>query len=234
MNKMTTETIDNCVAEQAVKPYQSIGVEPLYDAQKVFGIEGERVFELAEALDKFKPDNHALGEISRIPDFLEGFRKKSDEEDLSDLSEYRVLLNRGNGRFHLSNNCNFYDNSVYRDAAYNFLLAKGSQLLANLGFETCPNSILIEQIQGVYGEQKNLAPIKWPRALIRIATDWARKNHISKAYVLPFERNRWRDILDDNPGAKLFYDVSAKKEGFRYDSEKQVYAKRLNRVGGRE
>ena len=252
---MAFETLDTCVEEQIVNPYQSKVEESLYcAAQKVFGISKPyQVMELARELDKFKTDHQLFEEISEIPVFLEKFRKKPDEKKFikrldgifylpeflfnkqkaelenADLSQYKVLLSRGTSRIQFGDH---YKNSVYRDAPYNFLLAKGETLLANLGFETCDQAILIDQIQGVAGRQKHLAPIKWPRALIRLATNWAAKNNIPQVYVLPAERNKWKEVLDINSSnSKLFYDVSAKREGFRYDSQKQVYVKI---IGGRE
>ncbi len=257
---MPTETLDICVEEQVVKPYQAIGIEHLYDAaQKVFGISRPYKFiELARELDRFKPDHQLFEEISGIPVFLEEFRKKPDEKDFrkkldslfdlpefvfheqkaelenADLSQYRVLLSRGTSRIQFGDH---RKNSIYRDAPYNFLLVKDETLLAGLGFETCDKAILIEQIQGVAGRQKQLSPIKWPRALIRIATNWAVKNNVPQVYVLPAERNKWKNVSNlislNSLNVKLFYDVSAKREGFRYDAEKQVYVKKIN-LGGRE
>ena len=156
-----------------------------------------------------------------VPDFLERFRKKSYAD--SDLSRYKVFL-------HYGMDYDFYDydeGRIWGDTNYQFILMKDNLFAACLGFEFCRESILVPQIQGVSERKELLSPIKWTNALLNIAIDWTKKANIPEIWVLPSERNNWGKVKSNYYGAKLYYDVTAKKEGFFYDKEMQVFRKIL-------
>jgi len=164
-----------------------------------------------------------------IPHFLEEFRKKPDDERLReeyaqhDLSEYYVELNSGTAGYYGSD---VTIGNIYRDAPYHFILRNNGLIIATLGFEPYSRAILISQLQGSPNQSASLAPIKWSKALLRTATNWAFENRIPRVYVLPHTRNKWYAVQSNRHGnPRLIYDITAKREGFNYDPIKGVYVK---------
>ena len=105
----------------------------------------------------------------------------------------------------------------YFDATFNFCLTFDDELIATLGFEIEGTAMLIWQIQGVRGQGERLAPIRWSRALLEHAVEWARDVGATEAYVASIDHNEWaarRGHLDRGRG-KLLYDVTAKRSGFK-------------------
>ncbi|MBT4257634.1 hypothetical protein HOD88_00420 [archaeon] len=179
-----------------------------------------------------------------IPEFLKDFRKNPDKKGLermfpeedsemreklgdsirnADLSRYSVKYHFGKGESFFDN----YRNRVYGDVNLKFILQHSNQYSAAIGFEFTSKGILIPQIQGVPNKKKSLQPIKWSRALIRLVSNWAEEMGIPEVSVLPISRNYWDRVSGNIGGQKMLYDVSAKREGFKHDSERMLFVKSL-------
>ncbi len=162
-----------------------------------------------------------------VPDFFKRFVKKDHKEvDLSNYSVWRragfTPLETGTGRG-ITN--------ILPDTNYQFILKHERETIAALGFEASEKGVLISQIQGVKCKQDSLKPLKWPNTLINVVLEWAPKARLSEVLILPSAKNQWELVKQNVEGAKLYYDVAAKKEGFQYDQERKVYVKQINRSG---
>lgn len=157
-----------------------------------------------------------------IPEFLEGFRKKSYPD--ADLSRYSVKL-------HFGRKYNFYDKKdgrIWGDTHYQFILMYNDLFGVCLGFDFYKEGIFVQQIQGVPKRRDILKPIKWSNALLNVATNWAAQSKISEIWVLPIKRNKWYNVNQNLHNAKMYYDITAKREGFKYDEGVGVFRKVLN------
>jgi hypothetical protein len=174
---------------------------------------------LTKKLEEFEKGK----QINDFPSFLEKFRKKSSLE--TDLSDYSVKLSFGLNYIY-DGRCN----EICRDSYYQFILNHNDSFAAILGFEPHKDFILITQIQGVKGKKDILKPIKWTNALVNIALDWASQSNLSEVFILPQKRNKWEQVRKNGNGAKMYYDVTAKREGFKYDSDREVYVKKIESI----
>ena len=125
---------------------------------------------------------------------------------------------------------------VYRDAKYNFVLMgacaphnKKQNAIASVGFDFFDNtkkSIIINQIQGVRYKKHLLKFLRWEKMLVQITVDWARKNGFEKVFIQPSKKNHWyTDRREKN--LYLKYNVTAKRCGFKYNKEKDIFEKQL-------
>ena len=180
----------------------------------------------------------------KVKDFLEEYRKnpnildlkanwKEGDEDIDkrierikckDFSDFTIERHFGRGKYIHDSKCN----KIYGGTNFQFILCEKGLFSACLGFEFYKkDSILIPQIQGVKGRGKSLESIRWPNALLNLTTEWARKLDLSEIMVLPHDRSFWPIVELNKKGAKMYYDITAKREGFNYDSEKKVFLKKL-------
>ena len=148
-----------------------------------------------------------------------------------DLSKYSFKFHKGADYF--------YDsayNEMYGDTRHQFILSHNhecedgsvcDEFIAFLGFEFYPKLILVSQIQGVKGKQEFLKSFKWSKALLNVAIDFANEVEIPEIGVLPSKRSKWTSVRYNENGAKMYYDVTAKREGFKYDEEMGIYVKKL-------
>lgn len=86
--------------------------------------------------------------------------------------------------------------------------------LASISFNFEDDTVLVKQIQGVKGRQKELSPLKWERMLLTLTCYWAKQYGYKRIKVRSAENNRWDKISDTGHG-KLIYDVTAKRCGFK-------------------
>ncbi|MBT4136151.1 hypothetical protein HOD75_00220 [archaeon] len=203
----------------------------LEEALKRFGDKSRFDLDTPALLEEFRKNPHIRDLKKQYPS-----RSKQDYENMireikkADFSNYWVRLNHGIG---YPNSQGFSRNRPYRDAPFQFFLMRDQSIVANIGFEAHEKGIHVSQIQGVPGEKAHLKAFKWPRALLRLATDWASQYDFEELQVLPSHRNKWihqrKDIRGLPHQLKLIYDVSAKREGFEYDSERELWIK-PNRV----
>lgn len=169
---------------------------------------------------------------------LERFRKPSHPD--ADLSEYRIgranLFMKGlEEGLAIGNSIYSTGKGICPDSPYQFILQKGTLLLANLGFEVheSDSAILVTQIQGVTGRKDYLDPLKWSKLLLHVAQRFAFDSDFENVWVLPAERNGWEEVRSSET-AKLIYDVTARREGFKYDEGKGVYVKPTIKFGTEE
>jgi len=116
----------------------------------------------------------------------------------------------------------FKTKDIWFDGLYSFNLTYNGNLAAFLSFVPTKGGIRIIQIQGVkQGKDENkLKNLKWERALIAYACDWARGWEMEKVEILPSEKNRWvmNNYVSLEP-MRMIYDVSAKRSGFKKNGE---------------
>jgi hypothetical protein len=77
--------------------------------------------------------------------------------------------------------------------------------------------MFIEQIQGIKGYGEVLKPLKWERALLNYAVDWAKTQDVPDVAVISVDNNKWalqHCHLNKEQG-KMLYDVTAKRSGFK-------------------
>ncbi|OGF27600.1 hypothetical protein A2303_02945 [Candidatus Falkowbacteria bacterium RIFOXYB2_FULL_47_14] len=116
--------------------------------------------------------------------------------------------------------------AIWWDCPYGIRLNFLWQTIACLGFTVKDEKTLrIEQLQGVLGKREYLKGLRWERMLIRLLIKVAPGLGYEKIYVQPGKNNRW--VGNDLKTFKLRYDVSAKREGFKYDPENGDYVLKL-------
>jgi hypothetical protein len=105
----------------------------------------------------------------------------------------------------------------YFDATYNLCLTRDGALVASLGFDLDGDDMNVWQLQGVRGQAPALRSLRWERALLDRAVEWARSSAVSTVYVASADHVHWAADPGhlDPARAKLRYDVTAKRCGFR-------------------
>ena len=158
-----------------------------------------------------------------VPNFLYGFRKQNSNG--SDFGNYDIFMNFGKGFIDMKEGYRTND-EVFADGDLQFILTRENIAAGIISLDSFCNGIIANQIQGVKGMKDALAPLKWTRALLNLASRWASLQGIPEMYVLPYERNAYKKVRDDN-AKKLIYDVTAMREGFRYENQTGLYVKKL-------
>ena len=84
------------------------------------------------------------------------------------------------------------------------------------------STILVKQIQGVFGKLSVLRYFQWERMLLSILIDWAKNAGFKIIRVIKAESNGW---YNDYRAKSLFmrYDVTARRSGFRFNKKDQAY-----------
>lgn len=209
--------------DKIVMPYQAYEPEPDIDAELMLLGNGNsrKIGRLAGSLESFYDGR---SEIIETTDILRNHWRANSQEN---LGHYSVRLFAGPaGQFYYAGEIGLPD-GLYSDAPYLMILQRKDEFVGVLGFEPAENSVLIQQIQGQCKDNS----IRWPRALISIAARWAFHHEIPEAYVLPYERNRWEPVRNqvshggEPVNTRLIYDVSAKREKFKWDEKKQVFVR---------
>jgi len=207
---MTTTTLRQR-DDPEVWAYNSDRSNPEKDAPRILGRDRPSG-ELIEGFQKFV-ENEPLDRD--IPEFLESFRSSSGPG--KNLDCFLVGLNTGFKRE------SAYDEQ-YFDAPYSMVLIHNEGAIAAISFEPHPGALLVPQIQGVRRERAKLERLKWPKALLRLVTDFAEDYDIPEVWVLPSVKNKWTEVAGSD-GGFLRYDVTARRSGFKYDEQKKVYVK---------
>lgn len=118
---------------------------------------------------------------------------------------------------------------IYTDAPYNFALVKRKKPICNIAFTVRKydeSIILVRQIQGVPGRQKELRPFRWEKMLLQILIDWAKQNGFKRIDVVRAKDTGWynkHENTERNKRLYMKYDVTARRMGFKFDEEKRVY-----------
>ncbi|MFZ5954832.1 MAG: hypothetical protein ACOYT4_00220 [Nanoarchaeota archaeon] len=206
---------------KSIHPYCAKLRTSLEDSIKMLGFRTYSWQNLAKELEKFHLGSKQFYEVPA------SFGQYVKKQETVDFSLYHIELNYGRTEIYDSNHPAKIKNSICRDAPYQFILRQNQDFIAILGFEPIWNGILISQIQGIPGKHEELSKFIWPRALLNMATNWAKENKIRFAAVLPYYKNKWKIVRTNKYNSYLIYDFSAKKEGFNFDSKLEVYAKRL-------
>ena len=216
-----------------VDPYGPITAYPFHDAGLILG-SGADLIDRVRLGCELKRFGKAWAPGINIPLFLEGFRKKGSQED---LSQYSVRANArldGGEPFWTGAVSGIVDQGffpctteIYRDVPYHFILSKKERKIATIGFEAKFGGILVSQLQGIKGNKENLRPLKWPKALLAMLEMWAGENKVPKVMVLPHSRNKYAGVSGDSNQGRLIYDVTAKRSGYVFDDLGEVYVKPL-------
>lgn len=181
---------------------------------------------------KFFRKNKNSYKIYRIN--LERFLKRFLKEEYDgkiNLSDYKIRLSYGRG------SCRFSE--VYRDAPYCFILTKRvkeptgkkEEALActSLELDKDLKIVVIKQIQGVGGKQKELQPFRWEKMLLTIMTEWARANRFRRIDVIRADDSEWFAKHDKARCKRMYlkYDVTARRLGFKFNPDCNRYTKML-------
>ncbi|MBI4116212.1 hypothetical protein HY449_00535 [Candidatus Pacearchaeota archaeon] len=162
--------------------------------------------------------------------FLERFVKpsaKSSGFDEDELANYGLSYVFGRKSF---NHFRGRRNLFYSDTFYRIMLTHREWPISFSSFQFVKNpeeAILIGQIQGIKGAEASLSPLRWPNALVNFVLDLARESNIPEVWILPWEKNQWNNNeVKGNP--IMYYDITAKREGFDYDEKMEVYRKNVD------
>ncbi len=208
-----------------VQPYWSM-IEPLKPLDHAFTIRGKRFSDLGDAIN-------LMIELRRFVSSIPGKISRAEFLEESFIDGYKKDSSLDTSRFTIKRN-GWWSCDIWRDTFYGFsLCSPEDKPLAMIGFEPVRNAILVSQLQGVKGADY-LSDLKWPNALLNTAFRWAHVNMIPEVLVLPHTRNRYESVRINKTGAKMIYDVTAKREGFRFDPERQVYCRSTSDLNGPE
>lgn len=150
-----------------------------------------------------------------VSNFLADFKKQSAQE--LELGRYSVKRDSKRGAIPLFSNASY-------DAHYSFVLCYDEESIACISFDAQRGAILVPQIQGKFGSHDKLQPLKWERALLALVLDWAENNSIPEVRVTPYHKNIYEMVRSDER-FKLLYDVTARRSGFTYDEDMDLYRK---------
>jgi hypothetical protein len=202
------ENILNNMLEESKK----VGVEHNTDyfVKQAKLLTGRNEYKVIDALSAFQEGKtEGLFGIG----YLSMFLKQDNKLPLKELSLYELKLDI---QLNHSQYGNHFKNK-YFDTKFNFCLTYNGALIASLGFNVQKNRMFIEQIQGIKGYGEVLKPLKWERALLNYAIDWAKKHDVPNVAVTSVENNSWALLhghLAKEQG-KMLYDVTAKRSGFK-------------------
>ncbi len=105
---------------------------------------------------------------------------------------------------------------------------KDKDPICNIGFdlEKDSNFIIVKQIQGVRGRQKEFSSLRWEKMLLQIVIDWAKQNGLKKVSVIRSVDSGWYRKADTARCERMYmkYDVTARRMGFKFDESKKVYS----------
>ncbi|HTP56691.1 MAG TPA: hypothetical protein VMJ72_00215 [Candidatus Paceibacterota bacterium] len=128
---------------------------------------------------------------------------------------------------------------VYADGDYGFVLENVMPLadpvpLAVVTFdirEIHPDGscVVIRQLQGIKHRREYLVGIRWERMLLAVVTDWARFHGYAGVACIRGKDSKWAYHCKAST-LYLRYDVSARRNGFRYDETTLLW--RLPLTGG--
>lgn len=168
--------------------------------KKCAELPGECIAEYSLARDICAP---AIAVVKKLPEY--------DPQDVcKGTYETSVLAQYGGAGVRFSNR--------FCDATFSFCLLCRGRPIAYIGFNAIGSAIRITQIQGVHGRSLYLAPIRWEHALVEYVVEWAQKHGIPRVEIESGTRNDWvRAGHISIQQAKLRYDVTAKKCGFKKD-----------------
>jgi len=191
-----------------------------------------RTFRLSKDLAKFTR-THNMTDCTPA-DFVDAgelVRKYAKKDRRLPEGNWKILSNYGLGVFgdNPPEGCIKSGTTwIFRDVSRQFTLSLDDSVLCTLGFEAADRSVFIEQVQGALGKLE-LTSFYWPRALINVAVQWAQIHHIPQVWVLPKSRNLYWEVSKGENHSHLIYDVSAKREGFVYDSKAGIYRKAITK-----
>lgn len=155
-----------------------------------------------------------------VPELLQKFKKERFRE--INFSTYSLFFCVGKG---ISREDEL-ERVFYGDTYYHFVLRNNNFYAAVLGVEfQNSREMIISQIQGVREMKDSLEPFYWTKAMVFVGLEFALRNKIERVMILPAERNKWWSHVQDANLIYLYYDVTAKKMGFKYDSKRLMYIK---------
>ena len=94
--------------------------------------------------------------------------------------------------------------------------------IACIGFNINESTVHIRQIQGARYRHEELAPLRWEKLLVKVVIEIAQRLEFKMVEILPAKKNEWLN-LGNASQLKLRYDVTAKRIGFKWNPQKQVY-----------
>lgn len=153
---------------------------------------------------------------------LRQFVKKDSDASIYELANYSIIRDThpAHNKFGLRFGWKFFE------SPFNFCLAFGGMFMASLGFSPANGKMLIEQIQGAK-DVKRLVRIKWERALVNYAMNFAKAYGIPEAKIISAQNHYWMQHGHlPLERAIMHYDVTAKRCGFK-KAENGNYVKGL-------
>lgn len=142
-----------------------------------------------------------------------------------DPSKYGVFVS---GRFRRPQR----DSNFVLDADYcfEFEVPNGdySKSLAVVAFNISgPKSIVVRQIQGSRGEEKQLRLFQWERMLLQIVVDWARRSGLKEVEVIQAQEQPY---YNERRAQQFYirYDVTARRSGFKFSPFRGRYVLKLS------
>ncbi|VVB57279.1 Uncharacterised protein [uncultured archaeon] len=156
--------------------------------------------------------------------FLNKFVKEGASLTDAELKEWsveydwaKIRLDGGRRRFSYTGASKAHRLS---DGPFIFRLCKNGTEMARVAFDAIEGGIRIVQIQAKKGVRETLLPIKWERALIAYACRWAEEWGLEKVEIRSAKNNPLTDPKHlPYERARVIYDVSAKRSGFRLNEE---------------
>lgn len=174
-----------------------------------------------------------------LPDYLRKFSKNSPEPPKPSVKEklikkmlrlvgmeysgYDIYVYRGARR-----GLGTLYRDIFFDAAYSFVLIKSGKAICSIGFniDRDNNIIIVKQIQGVKGMQKELSPFRWEKMLLQILIDWAKQYSFKRIDVIRSVDSEWQNEANAQD-LYIKYDVTARRMGFIYNKKLEVYSLHL-------
>ncbi len=159
---------------------------------------------------------------------LQRWHRTSDDEDIKRYS-YHISF----GVF--SEQSMRGRSAIWWDVQYGIILRKDKKDIACIGFDikAKENRIVVVQMQGVKGRSQLLENIRWERMLLDCVIAAAQRIGYREVAVAPASKNKWcKDAEKYNPERlkkfQLRYDVTAKRSGFAWDKERELYCLSLD------
>lgn len=123
----------------------------------------------------------------------------------------------------------WHGKKVHIDAPYGLVLEDGSRRpIAVVGIEVHRDHILVTQLQGVRGASESLALLgRWEKSFVALVEELSQELNVPEVRIRPADQIGWVTTgavsLDR---ARLRYDVTAKRMGYRFDDRVNMFVKR--------
>ena len=180
------------------------------------GMAGDQSEELAIALEEFQ-EGRAYPHFGT--EFLRDFVKQGADVPEDELRRYGLQLDMK----HEYGSGYVFEGRAF-DATFNFCLTYDGELIASVGFDAHEGRAFIRQIQGPNKSASNreqkvgkLKTIKWERALVQYAVQFAEQYGIPEVALQSSQNNAWAYVRNEH--GHMLYDVTAQRCGFKISAD---------------